>query len=134
MKVFALDSNIVSYLLKNSGGVAEKINAEIDNGNQVVIPAIVYYEVRRGLLAIDAPAKTAAFVKLCEALGIGTINADILNIAAIEHARLRKIGQPVDDADLLIAAECVHNGYTLVTNNTKHFDRIEKLEYVNWIE
>jgi hypothetical protein len=37
-------------------------------------------------------------------------------------------------ADLFIAEYCVKNGFTLVTNNTKHFEIIKDLKYTNWIE
>jgi len=37
-------------------------------------------------------------------------------------------------ADILIAAFCIINGYTLVTNNEKHFRDIEELDYTNWVE
>jgi len=33
-----------------------------------------------------------------------------------------------NDADVLIAAHCIVNGYTLVTDNTKDFERIAELK------
>jgi len=39
----------------------------------------------------------------------------------------------IEDADLLIAVQCILNGYTLVTNNVKHFKDIDGLVIENWI-
>ncbi|MBF0202584.1 MAG: hypothetical protein HQK66_15010 [Desulfamplus sp.] len=38
----------------------------------------------------------------------------------------------IDDADLFIAACALSTEATLVTNNTKHFKRIEELQLQNW--
>ena len=53
---------------------------------------------------------------------------------ANEKARLRKAGTPVDDFDLLIGATAVANKMILVTNNFKHFDRIDGIDLINWAE
>ena len=55
-------------------------------------------------------------------------------IAAYIYAKLQKRGRLIEDADLLIAAYCIQNDYTLVTNNSKHFENIDTLQFVNWIE
>jgi tRNA(fMet)-specific endonuclease VapC len=57
-----------------------------------------------------------------------------LDIYAKEKARLRKIGYMIDDFDLLIGCSSVKNNLTLVTNNEKHFDRIENIKIENWIK
>ncbi len=134
MTVYALDTNIISYLLRGEHGIAEKINQELNRGNQITIPPTTYYEVLRGLLSIDAPRKRNIFENLCANLGVGSVDRETMDIAAHEYARLRKIGRPVEDADLLIAAYCIQTGATLVTNNAKHFEGIEHLEHTNWVQ
>ena len=42
-------------------------------------------------------------------------------------------GERVEDFDLLIAATALSLNYTLVTNNTKHYKRIEGLQLENWM-
>ncbi|MCC5617529.1 type II toxin-antitoxin system VapC family toxin [Nostoc sp. CHAB 5836] len=48
-------------------------------------------------------------------------------------AELRKIGQTIAEFDLLIASVAVAENYTLVTNNTRHYERINGLKLDNWI-
>ncbi len=47
-------------------------------------------------------------------------------------AQLEQGGNRLDDFDLVIAATAITIGYRLVTNNEKHFSRIEGLEIENW--
>jgi predicted nucleic acid-binding protein len=111
-----------------------KLKTELDAGNQVVIPPIVYYEVRRGLLASNAIKKADAFESLFVGLNIDAIDRETLEMAAAEYARLRKAGLTIGDADLFIAEFCIKNDFALVTDNTKHFSAIKGLRYTNWIK
>jgi len=56
--------------------------------------------------------------------------------AAIEYgsirAKLEKSGKPIGANDLFIAAHAVSMGVTLVTNNTKEFERVDDLKLENW--
>ncbi len=55
-----------------------------------------------------------------------------IDLYAKEKARLRKLGTPIDEFDLLIGASAIENGLTLVTNNTKHFERLEGVKIEDW--
>lgn len=57
---------------------------------------------------------------------------DALDTFAIEKAKLKKAGRPVDDFDLLIGASAIANGLIMVTNNEKHFKRLSGLKLENW--
>ena len=47
-------------------------------------------------------------------------------------AQLIKEGKIIEDMDLLIGCVGLSFGYTVVTNNTKHFSRIPDLKLENW--
>jgi len=49
------------------------------------------------------------------------------------RARLEQAGRPIADNDLLIAAQAVTLGYTIVTDNEKEFAQIEGLLRENWV-
>lgn len=44
------------------------------------------------------------------------------------RARLKKEGRVIEDIDIFIAATCLAYNLTLVSQNTKHFERIKELE------
>jgi predicted nucleic acid-binding protein len=121
-------------LLRHNPVVSSRLAQENSQGNMIVIPPLVYYEIKRGLLADQAVKRLRSFETFYEDLGIGEMSLEIYDEASRQYASLRQRGRPTGDADILIAAFCVVNGYTLVTNNTKHFVVMEGLQMVNWVE
>jgi predicted nucleic acid-binding protein len=132
--MYALDTNIISLILRGDKGVKQRWRQEESEGNRSVIPLIVYYEVRRGLLANDATSKMRAFEELCATLGVDNLTVADMNTASSIYAEHKNSGTLIDDTDILIAAQCITHGHILVTNNTRHFERIEGLQLVDWIE
>lgn len=57
-----------------------------------------------------------------------------LDLYAEEKARLRKAGTPIDDFDLLIGVTAVTHRLIMVTNNTRHFERISNIQLEDWTE
>lgn len=55
-----------------------------------------------------------------------------LDLYAIEKARLSNLGTIIDDFDLLIGVSSVVNTMIMVTNNIKHFERIQNIELQDW--
>lgn len=51
---------------------------------------------------------------------------------AIEKVRLERAGNLIPEFDLIIATTAVHHNMTLITNNTKHMQRIEGIVLENW--
>jgi len=132
--IYALDSDTLSYLLKDDDNVYARYNEALDNGDYCVIPLIVYYEVKRGLKASGATRKMRSFERFCETLDIVDLGVSDMDVAADIYAVRKKAGRPMGDSDLLISATCIARGYTLVTNNTTHFDDVDGLQLVNWVE
>jgi len=131
--IYALDTNTISYILNGNAPLAERLDSVIQSGSKVFIPLIVYYEVRRGLLAKNATSKMNAFLKLCTRLDIDGLTIADMNMAATIYAENKQKGRLIEDTDLLIAAQCVTHGYVLVTHNIKHFEGIKNLEFEDWI-
>jgi tRNA(fMet)-specific endonuclease VapC len=133
--IYALDTNIISFLLraKQNPEVAERFAAEIEQGNDYVIPPLSYYEITWYLIRKKARAQLMCFHDLYQSAFVktGMDEADLL-LAAQIRAHLEEQGKPIGDADILIAAYCMVNEYTLVTNNTRDFRRIEGLRLVDW--
>ena len=133
MSVFVLDSNIVSFYIRQNEQVILKTRLTLLDGHEVIISPIAYYEVKRGLLAIKAEKRLREFDALCTVLGIGLLDNSIMDYAADIYCELKNKKQTVEDADILTAAFCKEHDFTLVTHNTKHFEIISGLRYCDWI-
>jgi predicted nucleic acid-binding protein len=131
---YALDTNIISYILRGDSGMKHRWRKEEAVGNQTVIPLIVYFEVKRGLLSAGASTKLAAFEQVCAALEVHGLTVRDMDVASRIYSECKRQGRPIEDADILIAAFCIAGGYTLVTNNIRHFANIEGLKLDNWRE
>jgi len=63
---YLLDTNIVSYILKKRNVIVNNKLQEVTRlGEEVFISCITYYEVKRGLLAVNATRQIAEFDILC---------------------------------------------------------------------
>ena len=132
MSVYALDSNIISFYLKGNTTVIENIEKSISEDNNIVITPIAYYEVKRGLLLINAIKQLSKLETLCELFPVGELGDYLLEDAINIYVQERKAHRNTEDADIFIAAFCIHHNYTLVTNNMRHFQGIPKLRLANW--
>jgi len=130
---YALDTNMIIHLLRGTISVRDKRDEIVAQGDKIVIPQYVNYEMVRGFLCNPAPAKEKIYQSLCSAYSFGEINEDVFKRGAEIYADLWKKRFTVDDADILIAAFCMVNNYTLVTDNIKHFGVIDGLTFENWV-
>ena len=132
MSVYVLDANTVSFYLRGHRQVIENIEGALAAGDDLMIAPIAYYEVRRGLLAVRSENRMRKFDSLCKMFSVGQLSNSILDIAANVYVQLRNTGRMVSDADIFIAAFCMQHGFTLITNNVKHFENITGLTIVDW--
>ncbi len=96
------------------------------------ISEITLAELKYGALYNSNPEKHLEEIEqLIAYLSIIPITSAI-DYYAKEKARLRKEGSLIDDFDLLIGGTAAANKMILVTNNTKHFTRLEKLRVEDW--
>lgn len=133
-KLKALDTDILSLYLKGHPAVEEKAARCLQQQGKLAFSVITYYEIMRGLKAAGLISKAERFRKFaleeCDLLPLGP---EALDVAAEIYARLGIAGKPLPDADILIAASCLYEDHILVSNNTKHFQRITGLELENWL-
>jgi predicted nucleic acid-binding protein len=106
----------------------------LEERHDIIIPPVAYYEIRRGFKRKTAPAKEKAFSIMCLQYPIGEMNIAAWERAADIYADSRLAGDNIEDSDILIAAFCIVNDYTLVTNNTRHFKDMKGLSFVDWAE
>lgn len=70
---------------------------------------------------------------LLPAVNIVGFDAKAAYVCGRIRAELEKKGTPLDLADLEIASIAIANDFTLITNNLRHFERIEQLRCESWI-
>lgn len=134
MANYCLDSNVISDILRKQPDVMKHLEEALDNDDNLFIPSIVYYEVVRGLKAAGKTRMLKdfkAFYDDAKHLYFDWDDLTTIEKAVDIYIQLRK-GQNIEDNDIYIAAISMVNGCTLVTANTRHFGRVEGLDFVNW--
>jgi len=128
---FLIDTDIIIYSLKGDSAVRDWMarNQNIPK----FISAVTYGELLYGARKSTHPEKNIATVhRVAELFQVIDINKEIMEIFGELKAKLEKDGNRIDDMDLLIASTAMHMNFSLVTNNTAHFMRINDLVLENW--
>ncbi len=129
---YLLDSNIVSYILKRNVILDQKFREVRRLKQDVFISCITYYEVKRGLLAINATRQLAEFNKLCQTYKILLIDdLEIIELACEIYVDLERRGFTIQEQDILIAATAIARGLILVSNDSDLL-RVEGISLDNW--
>lgn len=131
--MLALDSNTISYFFRNDPHVVPRMLAL--SPLDVVVPAVVVYELRYGLarLPMEAAApRLQALDAFLMPLHVLAFDAACAQDAAQIRAQLERSGTPIGAHDLMVAATVRRAGATLVTRNVREFARVDSLSVLNW--
>jgi predicted nucleic acid-binding protein len=128
---YYLDSNVIIDLLNGNSKVLTEFKKAFLSAS-VRIPDLVYYEVLRGFEYTDPKNKKTDFEAFSERCGIEYMDLETFKIAAVNYANLKKQGMTIGDDDILIGSLAIERNAILVTNNTKHFTRLNGITLENW--
>ena len=136
MSQYLLDTNICIHWSKDEFNLRQKIrHTGVENCflSELTIAELIYG------IAKSAPARQAAnrhSLDLLQQLFAGRtlLIGACFEVYGAEKVRLRAMGRPVDDFDLMISCTALRHGLTLVTRNTRHFADLTNLPLENWID
>ena len=129
---YLLDTNIVSDLVRNpQGRVTARIGAVGEA--RVSTSIIVAAELRYGAAKRGSPRLSAQLEAVLCALEVLPFEAPADAAYGRLRAGLEAAGRPIGGNDLLIAAQAVALGHTIVTDNEREFARIAELPRENWL-
>jgi len=129
--MFLLDTDTVIFNMKGNANVQKNLRRHINDSVSISVITLMelYYGARKSQKVSTNLAKIKILEQSIETLPIGLESTEIFGIL---KAQLEIAGNRLDDFDLIIASCAMSRNLTLVTNNTKHFQRIEGLKLVNW--
>jgi len=129
---YLLDTNVVSDLIRNpQGRVTEHIRRVGEA--QVCTSIIVAAELRYGATKKGSPRLANQLEAVLGALDVLPFEAPADAAYGLIRTQLEQAGRPIGGNDLLIAAQTIALGYTIVSDNEREFARIEGLPRENWL-
>jgi tRNA(fMet)-specific endonuclease VapC len=129
---YLLDTNIVSDLVRNpQGKVTDRIRKVGEA--QVCTSIIVAAELRYGAERKASPRLSSQLEAVLGALEVLPLETPTDIAYGKLRASLERAGTPIGANDLLIAAQGLALGYTVVTDNDKEFTRVQNLRCENWL-
>ena len=129
---FLLDTNVVSNLIREpQGRVADRI--KVLGENRVCTSIIVAAELRYGAVRGASRRLSAQVDAVLNVIDILPFDPPSDEAYGVMRTQLELAGTPIGSDDLLIAAQAITLGYTLVTDNEDEFARISGLRVDNWL-
>ena len=129
---YLLDTNVVSDLVRHPQGLISDRIREVGEA-QISTSIIVAAELRYGASKRGSPRLATQLEAVLGALEVLPFEAPADTTYALIRTRLEQIGRPIGGNDLLIAAQAIALGYTVVTDNEAEFARIDGLLRENWL-
>ena len=131
MKGYLLDTNICIFAFRGEYGVTERMR-QCGEANcyvsDITVMELIYgayksAKMQENLSIVNNFLKKVKLVPL-------SITIDTF---CQEKIRLERMGKKLEDYDLFIGCAAKATGLTMVTDNVKHFNRIEGIEIENWV-
>lgn len=135
MTVYLLDTNTVSYFLRNhSPALSDRLLGMAPEA--LAISVITAGELRFGLKRL-APGQRANALglrleQILESFATLPLPPDAGKHYAATRAHLEAQGTPIGGNDLWIAAHALASDMTLITNNLREFQRVPGLRVEDW--
>jgi tRNA(fMet)-specific endonuclease VapC len=131
---YLLDTDICSYAIKRKeaallGRIRDGLIAE-----EIAISVITRGELLYGLALLpEATSLARAVHAFLDTVPCLDWNKEAANRYAPLRAHQKNSGKPIGYMDTQIAAHALAENLILVTNNERHYGRIDGLQLVNWV-
>lgn len=133
--IFLLDTNAVMAVLKDRPAtVRTRLRHAKAEGAELVVSSIVLFELWYGVARSRHRRENAERLRLFLSGDVGVVpfEDEDAPIAGDLRRALEAAGTPIGAYDLLIAAQALRTGATLVTANVAEFARVQGLACEDW--
>ena len=127
---FLVDTDWVIDCLNGIERVAQHFDGLRPQG--IGLSIISLAELYEGVFgAADSQADESALQDFLADVEVVPLDPTVCRIFAEERRKLRALGTLVSDFDLLIGSTAIRHNLTLLTNNRRHFERLQGLSIVS---
>lgn len=129
--MYMLDTNAVIMAIRHPDwDISNRIKKHI--GKDLCISSVVYAELEYGVYKSSNPDNKKALVQFLLGIKILPFDSEAAQHFGDIFATLERQNKRIGDRDTMIAAHARSLGYTLITNNTREFSRVDGLKIEDW--
>jgi len=126
---YLIDTDWTIHYLNGKRSIVDQLTALRKEG--LAISVISLAEVYEGVYySLDPKSSQEGLNNFLKLVSILPDSDEIAKIFGKVRGGLRKKGELIDNFDLMIASTAIHHNLTVLTNNRKHFERVEGLEII----
>ena len=129
---YLLDTNICIYAINHrSSSIVKRLNLE--GQANLTTSTLVAAELAFGAEKSNRLETKQQLLLFLSGLQVLPWSESAVWHYAKQRKQLKEAGTPIGEMDLLIASQALGEDLTLVTNNTREFERIAGLKLENWV-
>jgi tRNA(fMet)-specific endonuclease VapC len=132
MKGSLIDTDILSYYMRGLREVVPRAQKYLKQFGHFNVSSLTVFEILKGLRKKRLVEKEKIFQTEILKHKVFGLDYAIMDTAATLLTTLEDKGTPIAYGDLFVAATALTHDLILVTNNTKHFSKVEGLVLENW--
>jgi tRNA(fMet)-specific endonuclease VapC len=132
---YLLDTNAVIAVLKDQPPIVRnRLKRLVSRGGSIGVSTVVLYELWYGVARSQRRRENAERLRvfLSGNIEVAPFDEEDAVAAGDLRAALETAGTPIGPYDLLIAAQALRSGSTLVTANVSEFARVRGLVWQDW--
>ena len=129
--MYCLDTNVIIDLFDGKEEIRNKL--EKINTKELCITPIILCELYKGATHNQLTERRMEFIRqLLNEVEMLNMNEHACKIFGEDYLKLKKIGKPISDGDLMISATCKAYNAVLITKDKKDFMQISELKLEIW--
>jgi tRNA(fMet)-specific endonuclease VapC len=130
----ALDTNVIVELIRGKQPrIRERFGDLVLSEQRLVTSLIVLHELLYGCERHPQSDEERIRTRVVlNDIQIEPLDESDVGVAVRLRSKLAQVGRPIGAYDLLIAGQALARGWTLVTANTREFNRVEGLDVIDW--
>jgi len=127
---YLVDTDWIIHSFRGRSDVIAKLDELSSEGLSASMVTLA--ELYEGIYAASDPVEAQAILdRFMRGVRILDLDEEVTRIFGHERGRLRRLHRTVGDMDLLIGATAIRHDLTLLTNNRRDFELLEKLRIIS---
>ena len=127
---YLTDTDWIIHALHGNAAIIQRLEELTPDG--IGISIVTTAELYQGVFYSDDPEGNELLLQeFISGYDVVQLDDEICRLFAYERGRLKAEGNIIADLDILIGCTAIRHGLTLLSNNRRHFERLQGLNIIS---